>query len=265
KIVESMSYTLSQIDNAASQVSLSSEQMSNISQHLAQSTMQQAESIQDVSKHMEDIACHAAHNSQNAANAKEFVIQSGVNLEAGVEMMGRLSDAIRDISEASASIGKIIKSIDDISFQTNLLSLNASVEAARAGEAGKGFSVVANEVRSLAEKSGGSANTTHELIENCIKAVNRGEQIATETEKVLAQIVEENKQVHKLVMDIAADSEEQAADSGYINQQIGNISTATQANSSTVQQSAASSEELSQQAVIMKELVGRFNLRKQDR
>lgn len=265
KIVESLSYTLSKIDNAASQVALSSEQMAGISQHLAQSTMQQSGSIQDVSKRMGDIAGNAEHNSQNAANAREFVIQSGSHIEAGVEMMGKLSEAIRDISEASSDIGKIIKNIDDISFQTNLLSLNASVEAARAGEAGKGFSVVANEVRNLAEKSGSSANTTHELIENCIRAVNRGEQIAADTEKVLSQIVEENKQIHKLVMDIAADSEEQAADSGYINQQIGNISAATQANSATVQQSAASSEELSQQAVIMKELVGKFNLRKQDR
>ncbi len=265
KIVESLSYTLSKIDDAASQVAYSSEQMAGISQHLAQSTMQQSGSIQDVSKRMGDIAGNAEHNSQNAADAKEFVIQSGSHIEAGVEMMGRLSDAIRDISEASSDIGRIIKNIDDISFQTNLLSLNASVEAARAGEAGKGFSVVANEVRNLAAKSGSSANTTHELIENCIRAVNRGEQIAADTEKVLSQIVEENKQVHKLVMDIAADSEEQAADSGYINQQIGNISAATQANSATVQQSAASSEELSQQAAIMKELVGKFNLRKQDR
>lgn len=265
KIVESLSYTLSKIDDAASQVAYSSEQMAGISQHLAQSTMQQSGSIQDVSKRMGDIAGNAEHNSKNAADAKEFVIQSGSHIEAGVEMMGRLSDAIRDISEASSDIGRIIKNIDDISFQTNLLSLNASVEAARAGEAGKGFSVVANEVRNLAAKSGSSANTTHELIENCIRAVNRGEQIAADTEKVLSQIVEENKQVHKLVMDIAADSEEQAADSGYINQQIGNISAATQANSATVQQSAASSEELSQQAAIMKELVGKFNLRKQDR
>lgn len=264
KIVESLSFTLSKIDDAANQVALGSEHMANISQHLAQSTMQQAGSIQDVSKHMGDIAGHAQHNSQNAANAKEFVIKSASHIEAGVEMMGRLSEAIRDISEASSDIVKIIKNIDDISFQTNLLSLNASVEAARAGEAGKGFSVVANEVRNLAEKSGSSANTTHELIENCIRAVSRGEQIAADTEKILSQIVEENKQVHKLVMNIAADSEGQAEDSGYISQQIGNISSATQANSATVQQSAASSEELSQQAAIMKELVGKFNLRKQD-
>lgn len=142
-----------------------------------------------------------------------------------------------------------------------MLSLNASVEAERAGEAGKGFSVVASEVRNLAQKSGDSANTTHKLVENCIKAVDRGTQIAADTEKALSEILGENKKIHKLVMEIAEDSEKQAADSGYINKQMENISSATQSNSATVQQSAASSEELSRQAAIMKELVGKFHLK----
>lgn len=263
KIVESMNYTLAKIDDAAGQVALGSEQMSNISQQLAQSTVQQAGSIQDVSKHMGDISGHAEHNSQNAGHVKDFVIRAGENIKTGVEMMGKLSLSIREISEASDNISKIIKNIDDIASQTNIISLNASVEASRAGEAGKGFSVVANEVRNLAQKSSSSANTTHELIENCIKAVSKGEQIATDTEKVLLDIVEENRQIHKLVLEIAADSAEQAADSSYIDQQISNISAAIQSNSATVQQSAASGEELSQQAAIMKELVGKFNIRKQ--
>lgn len=263
KIIRSMNYTLAKIDDAAGQVALGSEQMSNISQQLAQSTVQQAGSIQDVSKHMGDISGHAERNSQNAGHVKDFVISAGENIKTGVEMMGKLSLSIREISEASDNISKIIKNIDDIASQTNIISLNASVEASRAGEAGKGFSVVANEVRNLAQKSSSSANTTHELIENCIKAVSKGEQIAADTEKVLLDIVEENRQIHKLVLEIAADSAEQAADSSYIDQQISNISAAVQSNSATVQQSAASSEELSQQAAIMKELVGKFNIRKQ--
>lgn len=261
EIVNSMNYTLSKIDNAAGQVALSSGQMADMSQQLAQSTMQQAESIQDVSRLMNDISGNALRNSQNAGNAKEFVIQSGVNTENGVKMMEKLTEAIKSISEASHDIEKIIKTIDDISFQTNLLSLNASVEAERAGEAGKGFSVVASEVRNLAQKSGDSANNTHKLVENCIKAVDKGTQIAADTEKALSEILDENKKVHKLVMEIAADSEKQAADSGYIGKQIENISAATQSNSATVQQSAASSEELSRQAAIMKELVGKFHLK----
>ncbi len=261
QIVSSMNYTLSKIDDAAGQVAFSSGQMANMSQQLAQSTMQQAESIQDVSNLMKDISGNASRNSQNAGNAKEFAMQSGIHTENGVKMMEKLTEAIKSISEASHDIEKIIKTIDDISFQTNLLSLNASVEAERAGEAGKGFSVVASEVRNLAQKSGDSANTTHKLVENCIKAVDRGTQIAADTEKVLSEILGENKKIHKLVMEIAEDSEKQAADSGYINKQMENISSATQSNSATVQQSAASSEELSKQAAIMKELVGKFHLK----
>lgn len=262
-IKNSLNNTLAQIDDVAVQVSFGSEQISNISQQLAQATMQQTGSVQNVSVRMEEVLAQAEHNSQNAEKAKDCVIQAEKQIETGVEMMGKLSQAIQDISEASDNIGKIIKNIDDISFQTNLLALNASVEAARAGEAGKGFAVVADEVSSLAQKSISSANTTHELIESSIRTVKKGIQIAADTEKSLFAIVEENKAIHNLVMEIARDSAEQAESSGYINQQIGNISSAAQANSATVQQSAASSEELSQQAAIMKELVEKFNIRKQ--
>lgn len=262
-IKNSLNNTLAQIDDVAIQVSFGSEQISNISQQLAQATMQQTGSVQNVSVRMEEVLAQAEHNSQNAEKAKDCVIQAEKQIETGVEMMGKLSQAIQDISEASDNIGKIIKNIDDISFQTNLLALNASVEAARAGEAGKGFAVVADEVSSLAQKSISSANTTHELIESSIRTVKKGIQIAADTEKSLFAIVEENKAIHNLVMEIARDSAEQAESSGYINQQIGNISSAAQANSATVQQSAASSEELSQQAAIMKELVEKFNIRKQ--
>ena len=262
-IKNSLNNTLAQIDDVAVQVSFGSEQISNISQQLAQVTMQQTGSVQNVSVRMEEVLAQAEHNSQNAEKAKDCVIQAEKQIETGVEMMGKLSQAIQDISEASDNIGKIIKNIDDISFQTNLLALNASVEAARAGEAGKGFAVVADEVSSLAQKSISSANTTHELIESSIRTVKKGIQIAADTEKSLFAIVEENKAIHNLVMEIARDSAEQAESSGYINQQIGNISSAAQANSATVQQSAASSEELSQQAAIMKELVEKFNIRKQ--
>lgn len=261
KIVDSMNHTLLQIDDAAGHVALASEQMSYGSQQLAQATVEQASGVQDVAKRMTEIAEHAQQNSRNAGQAKERAIQAEQHIGNGMKMMQELTGAIQDISAASDNIGKIIKNIDAISFQTNLLALNAAVEAARAGEAGKGFSVVADEVAALAQKTGASANTTHELIENCINAVNKGTQIAEETSVALSSIVEENKNIHNLLTGIAAESMEQAEASVYINQQIDAISTATQTNSATVEQSAASSEELSQQAAIMKELVGKFHLK----
>jgi len=262
-IVNSMNSTLLNINGVAEHVSLSSEQMSYGSQQLAQATMEQAEGIQDVSDRMAEIARRAQKNSQNAAVAKERVLRSEQHTITGMKMMEELLSAINDISEASDNIGKIIKNIDDISSQTNILALNAAVEAARAGEAGKGFAVVAEEVRNLAQKSGSSASTTHELINNCTSAVNKGTVIAEDTGKALAAIVEENKILHNLVVEIAEDSKSQADASVYINEQIGAISIATQTNSATVEQSAASSEKLSHQAGIMKELVGKFNIREQ--
>ena len=207
---------------------------------------------------MEDISVQARENSENAAQAKDKTVAAEVYIEAGTQKMEDLLLAIRDITEASHEIEKIIKNIDDIAFQTNILALNAAVEAARAGEAGKGFSVVADEVRNLAQKCSQSANSTHELIENCMKAVESGTQIAEETAQSLRTIVEENKEVQVLIEKIAQDSEKQAQDSEQVNQEIGTISTVTQTNSATVEQSAASSEELSQQAEKLKKLTGQF-------
>ncbi len=260
-IVSSMNQTLLQINQAAEQVSFGAEQVSDGFQQLASATVEQAASVQDVAERMESISDQAQQNSQSAEQARDCAAQTKQYIDIGMQKMDELIVAIRDISTASDSIEKIIKNIDDIAFQTNLLALNAAVEAAHAGEAGKGFSVVADEVRRLAQKSGESADTTQELIENCLQAVRRGNQIAKDTAEALTAIVEENKAVQGLMTEIAADSQEQAEDSSYINQQVVAIATVTQTNAATVQDSALSSQQLREQAEKMKMLVEQFQLR----
>lgn len=260
KIVSSMNAVLLNIHRSAEQVSMGAQQVSDGTQQLASATVEQAASIQEVSQRMGKISEQAQHNSGNAEDAKEFAVQTKAYIETGKERMQELMDAIHDISEASDSIEKIIKSIDDIAFQTNLLALNAAVEASHAGDLGKGFSVVADEVRNLAEKASQSASDTQELIENCLRAVDRGTELAEEMETALNAIVEKNKATRLLVTEIAEESRKQAQESEYINEQIGAVAGVTQTNSATVEESAASSEVLSQQAEAMKNLAGQFRL-----
>ncbi|MEG0541168.1 MAG: methyl-accepting chemotaxis protein, partial [Angelakisella sp.] len=193
--------------------------------------------------------------------ANTLADEAGAGVIESNQHMREMVTAMGEITNTSNEIGKIIKTIDDIAFQTNILALNAAVEAARAGAAGKGFAVVADEVRNLSQKSAEAAQNTTALIENAIAAIANGTKIADQTAKSLQMVVEKSNMVQEKIGEIAIASDGQATSVVQVTQGVEQISSVVQTNSATSEESAAASEELSGQAQMLKTLVGRFKLR----
>lgn len=260
KIIISLNNTLSQISVASQQVAAGSEQMSSGAQELAQGATEQASSAEELAASITEISQRVQENASHSRQASADMSETIQKIQQGDAQMKKLVHAMNEISNTSSEIEKIIKTIDDIAFQTNILSLNAAVEAARAGSAGKGFAVVADEVRSLAGKSAEAAKDTTALIQSTLTAITAGSQMVTETEKALTQISTKAQSVAKLVDEIADASGYQASSIEQINTGINQISSVIQTNSATSEESAASSEELSAQAVVLQTLVSHFKL-----
>ena len=260
RLLSENNMTLSNVKEASAQITVGSEQVANASQALAQGSTEQASAIQQVTASMDEVTQRTKANATEAGEANVLVQNIKEMATSGNEQMKSMIGAMDDINASSETISKIIKTIDDIAFQTNILALNAAVEAARAGVHGKGFAVVAEEVRNLAAKSAAAASETAEMIDDTIHKVGNGTKIAQDTAKSLDEIVTSIDEIVGLISNITTSSNDQATAISQIDQAISQVSTVVQTNAATSQQCAAASEELSNQAVTLKNLMARYQL-----
>ena len=262
ELVHNMHRVVSSIYAAADQVASGSTLVADSSLSLSQGATEQASAIQQLTASLVEVASQTNLNAKNAEKANELAQQAKLNAATGNDHMKGMLSAMDEINESSANIGKIIKVIDDIAFQTNILALNAAVEAARAGQHGKGFAVVAEEVRNLAAKSANAAKETTALIEGSNKKVDAGTKIANDTAEALSQIASQVAVAADLVHSIAQASGEQAYAIDQINNGIQQVSQVVSTNAATSEESAAASEELSSQAEQLKEAISLFKLKR---
>ena len=244
------------IEAGAQQTASAAVQVSSASQSLAQGANEQASSLEETSASLTEMASMTKRNAEGAIEAKELSNQTRGAADAGAEDMAQMRTAMHAIKASADDISKIIKTIDEIAFQTNILALNAAVEAARAGEAGAGFAVVADEVRSLAQRAAQSARETAEKIADSVSRSERGVEISEKVAASLGAIVEKARQMDKLVGEIAGASQEQNQGIGQVNSAVVQMEKVTQSTAASAEETAAAAEELNAQAASMQEAVG---------
>lgn len=223
-------------------------QVSEASQSMANGASQQAASLEETSSSLHEMASMTTRNSDNAQNAKALANQTRQTADAGALDMEQMKTAMAAIKGSSTEISKIIKTIDEIAFQTNILALNAAVEAARAGEAGLGFAVVADEVRNLAQRCAGAAKETADKISASTEKSEQGARISEKMAANLAAIVDKTRQLDERIAEIAQSSHEQSEGIGQLNSAVASMDKITQENAALAEESSASAEELKSQA-----------------
>ena len=243
------------LNDGSAQVSSASGQVSAASQTLAEGSSEQASSLEETGSSLEEMSSMTKRNAENARKANDLAKEARTAADKGVGDMQTMAAAMEAIKVSSDDIAKIIKTIDEIAFQTNILALNAAVEAARAGEAGMGFAVVADEVRNLAQRCAQAAKETAGKIEGAIIKTGQGVEISSKVAAALNEIVNKVRQVDELVTEVAGATREQTDGIAQINVAVGQMDKVTQSNAATAEESAAAAEELNSQAEVMKRSV----------
>jgi len=254
-IVKPINRIIAGLNEGASQVNEAARQVSASSQQLAAGASEQASSLEETSSALEEMAAMTRTNAENARQAHGLSDQAAKAAKDGDQTMATLNQVMQGINESSDKVSKIIKVIEEISFQTNLLALNAAVEAARAGEHGKGFAVVADEVRNLAQRAADAARETTALIEESVNRSREGTQVADDVTKALGGIVADVTKVSELISNITQASQEQAQGVDQVNTAVSQMDQVTQQNAASAEESASASEELSAQAQSVKGIV----------
>ena len=257
-IVGPLRQALAEIDNASHQTTHASAQLSQASVELADGASSQAAALEEASASIEELASMTARNAEGAEGVKNISDQTRAAADAGAAEVRAMAAAMNEIKSSSAEVAKIVKTIDEIAFQTNILALNAAVEAARAGESGMGFAVVAEEVRSLAQRSANAARETADKIERAVSTTTRGVEISERVGRSLEEIAAAVHKANSHLAEIATASREQTQGIGQINSAVAQIDRVTQANAATAEESASAAEELRAQSAALKDGIRRL-------
>jgi methyl-accepting chemotaxis protein len=259
-MIAAMNAMFIEIKTASTDVQSGAANIADVANQLAMGSTEQAATVEQISASVAEITVKTKHNTERSDSAAELANNINITVQKGEAQMEEMTAAMNSINEASRNIGTVIKSIDDIAFQTNILALNAAVEAARAGEAGKGFAVVAGEVRNLASKSAEAAKETNTLIENSIKKAEQGGKIVVETAQSLAEIKDGMEKAASLVNEIAEASREQSMAISQINDAVSQVAEVVQSNSAGSEECASSSEALNSEVESLNGIIAHFKL-----
>jgi methyl-accepting chemotaxis protein len=246
------------LDRGAEEVTEASRQVSAASQSLSQGATEQAASLEETSASMEEMASMTRQNAENAGRAATLMADTDRQVEAANTALEQLVVSMNGIQESSGQVAKIIKTIDEIAFQTNILALNAAVEAARAGEAGMGFAVVADEVRNLAQRAAQAAKDTSALIEQAGEKAKDGNSKVAGVASVTAAITKSSREAKALIDEISVASRQQTQGIDQVTQAVTQMEKMTQTTAATAEESAAASEELTAQAETTRDVVAQL-------